>query len=122
MTWLVVRNPSAGRGGEIAERLEAALDGAGVLHRTVVPDDPSEVDAVVAEAVAEGLSSFAAVGGDGGGAASNRPQPLTRSMLNVSEISVLIGGGQPHCPRRCPRDCAASTESQSRQQDTPTLT
>lgn len=65
MTWLVVRNPSAGRGEGIAERLEAALDDAGILHRTVVPDDPSEVDAVVAEAVAEGLSSFAAVGGDG---------------------------------------------------------
>ena len=65
MSWLVVRNPAAGKGGDIAARLDAALAQVGVDHRVAVSSDSGHVQALVDEAVSEGIVRFAAVGGDG---------------------------------------------------------
>lgn len=65
MSWLIVRNPAAGRGSDIADRLGAALARTGVDHRTVVPTHADQVTDLVGRAVSEGVNRFAAVGGDG---------------------------------------------------------
>lgn len=65
MSWCVVHNPAAGKGADIAERLEAALARVGVDFRVTVSTHPGHVDELVAAAVDDGISRFAAVGGDG---------------------------------------------------------
>lgn len=65
MTWLVVHNPGAGRRDDVATRLERALASYEVTHRTVVSDSADHLARLVGEALGEGVSRFAAVGGDG---------------------------------------------------------
>ncbi len=65
MTWLVVLNPAAGRRSDVADRLEQALAQLSVETRTVVSEHPGHVPELVSTAVADGVTRFAAVGGDG---------------------------------------------------------
>lgn len=50
---------------DLAQDLQAALDSHGVAWTATVPDSPSDLQAAVADALAEGADIVAAVGGDG---------------------------------------------------------
>ena len=65
MSWLVVRNPAAGKGADLAERLDTALARVGVDHHVAVSTHAGHVRELVDAAVGEGFVRFAAVGGDG---------------------------------------------------------
>ena len=65
MTWLIVHNPAAGRRGDVSARLERALADTGIDHTMAVSEHVGHVAELVAAAVANGITRFASVGGDG---------------------------------------------------------
>jgi YegS/Rv2252/BmrU family lipid kinase len=65
VSWFVVHNPAAGKAGDIAQRLETALAQAGIDYHLAVSTHAGHVQELVAAAVTDGMSRFAAVGGDG---------------------------------------------------------
>ncbi len=64
MTWLVVHNPTAGR-GEVGAEVADCLDRTGVDHSFVTAESTAGVARHVEHAVERGVRRFAAVGGDG---------------------------------------------------------
>jgi len=65
VSWWVVVNPTAGRGGRLRERADRALGAVAVEYQMVESTSAADVDRLVAEGVAAGSDRFVAVGGDG---------------------------------------------------------
>ena len=65
MSWWVIVNPAAGRGGELERRTKAALDERHVDYELRVSASAEDVAAQVAAGRAEGARRFVSVGGDG---------------------------------------------------------
>lgn len=65
MSWWVVVNPSAGRKGDLAGRVRAALGARSIDFEARVSASAAEVADIVDEGVTAGARRFVAVGGDG---------------------------------------------------------
>lgn len=65
MTWRVIVNPTAGRRGEVASRVAAALEARSIEFDLVVSESADHVRGLTGEGIAAGYRRFASVGGDG---------------------------------------------------------
>jgi diacylglycerol kinase (ATP) len=65
VSWFVIVNPTAGRGHELAERSNAALEARSIEHELVESAGEADVARLVSDGVAAGFENFVSVGGDG---------------------------------------------------------
>lgn len=95
--WWVVVNPAAGRGRDLAGRVNAALDARGIEYVTRVSESAEAIGAIIAEGRDRGYDSFASVGGDGtANLVANRlfehewPSPPTLGILPAGSGSDFV--------------------------------
>lgn len=65
MNWSVIVNPAAGRPEELVPRVQQALAAHGIRAEIHESESPAHVNEIVAAGKADGIGSFAGVGGDG---------------------------------------------------------
>jgi YegS/Rv2252/BmrU family lipid kinase len=63
--WWVIVNPSAGRGRDLTQRVEAALDARAIEYEARTSETPNAIARIVAEGRDLGYRGFLSVGGDG---------------------------------------------------------